>query len=166
MSIANSYKFVALINKNLDAGVALNALGHAALGLGAHLADGQKEAMRLLEFRDGDGQAHANISALSLIVLRGTSANIRALRREAIARSIACVEFASTMTGDTYVEQLERTAQTPESELDYYAILLFGPAEILNPLTRKYSLYRTTPATAKPSDPDKAPIQESIVGPG
>jgi hypothetical protein len=153
MSNANNYMFVTLINKNLDVGVALNALGHAALELGEHLAAGQKEAMRLLELRDGDGQAHANISALSLIVLRGTSANIDALRRAAIARSIACVDFASDMTWDTYVEQLERTAQTPEADLDYYAIVLFGPADILNPLTRKYSLYRATPAAAKTDAP-------------
>jgi hypothetical protein len=142
MSNSNTHKFVALLNKNLEPGVALNALGHAALGLGAHLAASQREAMRLLEFHDADEQVHANISALSLIVLRGTSANIRTLRAEALAAGIACVDFTNTMTGGSYTEQLDRTRQTAEAELEYYGIVLFGPVDVLTPLTRKYSLYR------------------------
>ena len=76
MSTNGTYKFVALLNKTLEPGVALDALGHMALGLSAALASEQREAMQLLEFVDGDGQSHSHISALSLIVLRGTSGNV------------------------------------------------------------------------------------------
>ena len=142
MTVQNGYKFVALVNKNLEPGVALNSLGHANLGLAALLADGKKDAMSLLEFKDADGQVHPNISALSLIVLRGTSGNIRSLRTEARALGIPCVDFTSSMTGGSYEEQLERTRKTPEAELEYYCVVLFGKIDELNPLTKKFSLYK------------------------
>ena len=138
----NPYKFVALVNKNLEPGVALNALGHAALGMGATLAVSHVAEMQLLDFRDRDGQSHPSISALSLIVLRGTSGNIRALRKEANARSLPYVDFTTTMTCGNYTEQLERTAQTPEEDLEYSVIILFGESDVLASLTKKYSLYR------------------------
>lgn len=142
MTVRNGHKFVALVNKNLEPGVALNAVAHANVGLAALLADGRKDAMTLLEFKDADGQTHPNISALSLIVLRGTSGNIRTLRSEARAAGIPCVDFTSSMTGGSAEEQLERTLTTPEGELEYYCVVLFGKNEELNPLTKKFSLYK------------------------
>lgn len=138
----NSYKFVALINKKLEPGVALNALGHAAVGLGARLSGNHSDEMQLLDFKDRDGQEHPSISALSFIILKGTSGNIRTLRKEAISRGIDHVDFITTMTGGSYIEQLERTAQSSEEELVYSAIVLFGQSEVLAPITKKYSLYR------------------------
>lgn len=79
---------------------------------------------------------------MSLIVLRGTSGNMRNRRAKAQRRSIPCVDFTSSMTGDTFKEQLERTSQTAEPDLEYYCCVLFGRIEELNPLTKKYSLYR------------------------
>ncbi len=142
MSTNGTYKFVALLNKTLEPGVALNALGHMALGLSAALASEQREAMQLLEFVDGDGQSHSHISALSLIVLRGTSGNVRALRDAARRAGLPCVDFTKTMTGGTYTEQLERTRTTAAADLEYYGVMVFGEAEELNPITKKYSLYR------------------------
>src|SRR5438105_538585 len=113
MSVQNG-KFVALVNKNLEPGVALNAVAHAHLGLSAQLVESNKDAMHLLQFQDADGQTHPNISARSLIVLRGTSGNIRTLRAQARELGIPTVDFTSSMTGGTYEEQLDRTLRTPE----------------------------------------------------
>ncbi len=76
------------------------------------------------------------------IVLRGTSGNIRSLRTEALRLGIACVDFTNSMTGGSFEEQLERTLKTSEAELEYYCVVLFGRVEELNPLTKKYSLYK------------------------
>ena len=46
------------------------------------------------------------------------------------------------MTGGTYTEQLERTRTTAAADLEYYGVMVFGEAEELNPITKKYSLYR------------------------
>lgn len=141
METFSGYKMVALINKNLEPGVALNAIGHIALGLGARLAATQ-QACHFLDFSDADGGKHPSVSGLPLIVLRGTSGNIRSLRFEVTSRGMLCVDFVNTMTGGSWEEELSRTKETSEADLDYYGILIYGPNEELSPLTRKFSLYR------------------------
>lgn len=135
------YKFVALVNKNLEPGVALNALGHIALGLGTRLATAD-QAGHFLDFTDADGESHPSVSGLPLIVLRGTSGDIRGLRAQAASRGMLSVDFVNTMTGGPWEEEMSRTMETAEAELDYYGILIYGRAEELTPLTRKFSLYR------------------------
>jgi hypothetical protein len=137
------HRFVALLNKRLESGVALNAIGHMAAGLAAMLARKENiERMRFLDFEDRDGQVHPSISALSLIVLRGTSNDIRTLRQQAREAGLPCVDFTSTMTGGTYLEQLDRTKATSEQEFEYYGTMIFGPIDKVNPITRKYSLWK------------------------
>ena len=138
----NEYKFVALVNKNLEIGAALNAIAHASIGLGAMIANESRDEIKLLNFTDKDGNIHPNISALSLIVLRGTSGNIRRLKHEAATAGIKVVDFTTSMTGGTYVEQLEHTSSTAEEELEYSVAILFGSTDQLTPITKRYSLYR------------------------
>ena len=140
-----THKVVAIINKNLEPSIALNAIGHMALGLTARAAKERPEAleeMRFLNYQDKDGGNHAFISALSLIVLRGTSNEIRKLRNEFQAAGILSTDFTNQMTGETYVEQLERSQNTHEAELQYYGICAFGSKDELDILTRKLSLWR------------------------
>ncbi len=138
----NEFKFVALVNKKIEPGVALNAIAHASIGLGAMIAKESFDEMKLLNFIDKDGTSHPHISALPLIVLRGTSGNIRRLKREATDNGIKIVDFTKSMTGGTYLEQLERTSNIWEEELEYSVAVMFGKSEQLNPLTKRYSLYR------------------------
>jgi hypothetical protein len=135
-------KFVIIINKKLDVGVALNAGAHISLGLVSRVTTEVVKEMMFLDFIDKDGGIHPNISALSLIVLRGTSGEIRKARNEAIARNVLFTDFTNTMTGDTYIEQLERTKTTHEAELEYYGLGLFGEKTVLEEFTRKLSLWK------------------------
>ena len=100
------------------------------------------DEMRFLNFADKDGGDHPFISALSLIVLRATSNEIRKLRNELNSAGIHSVDFTNQMTGETYVEQLERSRNTAESDLEYYGICAFGLKRDIDPLTRKLSLWR------------------------
>jgi len=59
-----------------------------------------------------------------------------------IEKGIHFVDFTSTMTVGTYIEQQQRTKETPEAELEYYGICLFGEINQVNELTRKFSLWR------------------------
>jgi hypothetical protein len=43
MNYANTHKFVAIINKNLESGVALNALAHATAGLSGSASEELRE---------------------------------------------------------------------------------------------------------------------------
>jgi hypothetical protein len=136
----NSKKFVAVLNKKIEIGKLMNALGHMTAGLSGGYGEGHK--MHFLEYVDKDGGKHPNISHFPFIILKVENSNkIRSLRNEAIKRGILFTDFTSTMTVGTSSDQLERTKNTPESELEYFGICLFGGALELKELTGKFSLF-------------------------
>lgn len=139
------YKFVVALKAKLDHGVATNAASHLSLGLVAKAAAERPELlpkMSFLSFPDADGQAHAPVSGLSLVVLEGRPAWLRRLCEEADAAGVLRTDFTSAMTGDTYAEQLERMRQTAGADLDHYGVALFGKRAEIDPLTKKFSLLK------------------------
>jgi hypothetical protein len=102
----------------------------------------KREDMCFLRYEDKDGGTHPNISHFPFIALRADNSNqIRTVRHEALMRNIPFTDFTSSMTVGTSAEQQERTKSTPESELEYFGICLFGETEILRGFTKKFSLY-------------------------
>lgn len=138
----SEFKVVALINKRLPTGQALNAIAHLGLGLCAAVGDEGRHILQFLDFVDRDGGVHRSISARSLVVLQGSSGDIRRLRRDALDTGLPCVDFTVTMTGGDYQSQIARTSVTAETELEYFGVITFGKTDILRPITRKYSLWR------------------------
>lgn len=137
----DTYKFVAVVNKDLEIGKALNAIAHSCAGLVDLATDELREKMSFIDFEDGDGYVHKNISGLSLIVLRGKNGEIKKLRKSFVEQDILFTDFIETMTGDTYKEQLDKTKDTKEEDMKYYCLVAFGEKEIIDPLTRKFSLW-------------------------
>jgi len=136
-----THKFVAVLNKKVPAGNLMNALGHMAVGLGGSAPN--LPEMRFDNYFDKDGGKHPSISDNPFIILSADNSNqIRTLRNELINAGIHFTDFTSTMIEGTYKDQQARTEQTPELELDYWGICFFGPKEVLNPLTKKFSLWR------------------------
>ena len=142
-------KLVVLVNKRLDTGVAMNALAHAVAASVNLIGDEGRASLRFLDFTDANGQIYPGISARSFIVLRGSDGDIRKLRQRAIEVGLPAVCFTQTMTGETYIQQLKRTKSAPTSELTFYAIALVGRAEVLNPITKKYSLWKGEPPASQ-----------------
>lgn len=143
--VDSRYKFVVALKAKLDQGVATNAAGHLCLGLIAKAAAERPELlphMSFLDFADADHGSHAPVSGLSLVVLEGRPAWLRRLRGEAAAAGLLSTDFTAQMTGGTHLDQLERMRETPESALDYYGVAVFGPRDILDPMTKKFSLLR------------------------
>lgn len=134
-------KFVAVLNKKVPIGSLMNALGHMSAGLVGSYP--QIPDMRFDAYIDKDGNAHKSISDHPFIILSADNSNqIRTLRNELIKSGIHFVDFTSTMTVGTYAEQKVRTSQTPEIELEYYGICMFGAKDIISPLTKKFSLWK------------------------
>lgn len=137
----NSKRFIAILNKKIETGRLLNALGHMTAGL----AGGRNKTvdMCFLEYRDKEGGIHPYISHFPFIVLAADNSNqIRTVRKEALSRNIPFTDFTSTMTVGTSEDQVNRTAATSESDLEYYGICLFDATDILREFTKKFSLYR------------------------
>lgn len=134
-------KFVAVLNEKISVGVLMNALAHMAAGLAGGYPNISE--MRFDNYIDRDGGNHKSISDHPFIILKAENSNqIRTLRQGLIENNIHFVDFTNTMTVGTYQEQKDRTKQTPEAELEYYGICMFGDRMLLSQLTKKFSLWR------------------------
>ena len=132
-------KLVAVLNKAIDHGIAMNALAHMNIGIGANI---EKEQLRLDTYVDADGTQFPNISQLPYIILKASSNKIRNTVAKACEENIRFGAFIHTMTGGTYVEQLARTKATPEEDLTYYGVVLFGELDKVTEMTKKFSLWK------------------------
>lgn len=132
-------KLVAIINKDIEVGVAMNAIAHMTIGLGAQL---NNELLRLNDYQDKDGNIYPNISQMPFIILRGKSGEIRKAVQNAREQEVKYGAFINTMTGGTHQEQLDNTLQTAEEQLVYYGAVLFGPWDMVSQITKKFSLYK------------------------
>jgi hypothetical protein len=138
-----THKFVVVLNKKIPPAAALNACAHMTATLVAHADDETKKHMSFVDYADADGNAHP-VSALSLVVLNAkNSSQLRTARLEAIRAGLSHVDFTETMTKDTFVEQMDRTQATREEDLDYWGLCVFGLKQAVDPITRKFSLWRT-----------------------
>ncbi len=136
----NTKRFVAILNEKIDMGRLLNALGHMTAGLVGQFTD--LSELCFLKYMDRDGGIHPNISHFPFIVLKAENSNqIRKVRQEAINRGLKFSDFTKTMTIGSSAAQMEATAQSPELELDYFGICLFGDTITLREFTKKFSLF-------------------------
>lgn len=136
----NLFRFVAILNKNIDTGRLMNALGHLTAGLAGKVC---REDMQFLEYRDNEDGIHPGISHFPFIVLAAENSNkIRIARKEAISRGIPYTDFTSTMIIGTSQQQIDATRASKEDLLDYYGLCLFGRSEILMEFTGKFSLFK------------------------
>lgn len=137
----NSLRFVAILNKKIEIGKLMNALGHMTAGLAGK--SGNAEEMCFLEYQDKDGGIHPNISHFPFIILKADNSNkIRIVREESQKRGIIFTDFTSTMTVGTSQQQQDATKSTSEAELEYYGICLFGSTQQLREFTGKFSLFQ------------------------
>ena len=136
-----SMRFVAILNKKIEIGKLLNALGHMTAGLAG--GSGEAQIMCFLQYKDKEEDIHPNISHFPFIVLKAdNSSQIRSIREEAKTRNIIFTDFTSTMTVGTSKEQQDKTHETPERQLEYYGICLFGKTVELKEFTGKFSLFK------------------------
>lgn len=137
----NSKRFIAVLNKKVETGRLMNALGHMTAGLAG--GSTQTPDMCFLQYHDQEGGTHPNISHFPFIVLKADNSNkIRAVRQECIARNIPFSDFTSTMTVGTSQEQQDATAHSKEAEFEYFGIVMFGDTQELKEFTGKFSLYQ------------------------
>lgn len=134
-------KFVAVLNKKIESGKLMNALGHMAIGFSALFP--KKELLLLDNYYDKDNTCHPSISDNPFIVLASdNSSQIRTLRKLLIERNIPFTDFTNTMTIGTAQEQKQRTCEARENELEYYGICFFGESDQLREVTKKFSLWK------------------------
>ncbi len=133
-------KLVAVVNKQIDRGVAMNALAHMCLGFGAHSGI---EELNLMDYKNADGFIYPNFSKMPFIILSEKNSNkIANLLMKAKEAGIQYSVFTNTMTEGTWEDQQARTLATKTEQIIFYGIVLYGPKEIVTEMTKKLSLWR------------------------
>ncbi|MBS0623420.1 MAG: DUF2000 domain-containing protein [Verrucomicrobia bacterium] len=133
-------KLVAIVNKQIETGVLMNAVAHMCLGFGAHMGH---EDLHLMNYKNAEGFVYPNISKMPFIILREKNSNkIGTLLMKAKEAGLQYAVFTNTMTEGTWADQEARTLATKQEDIIYYGLVLFGPHEVVSDLTRKLSLYK------------------------
>jgi hypothetical protein len=139
----NEKKFVIVLNRKIALPQLLNAMGHLAVGMQALALD--DDARRFHRYDGADGSRYAEISHWPVIVLQANNGNqLRTLRAGAIAADVPCQAFITAMLGASADDQIQKTKSTEDDKADYVAVMLYGAAEMLQGLTRKFSLFSQT----------------------
>ncbi len=133
-------KLVAVVNKQIDTGIVMNAVAHMCLGFGAHMGSSY---LHLMNYKNAEGFVYPNISKMPFIILREKNSNkIATLLMKAKDAGIQYSVFTNTMTEGTWEDQEARTLATNQEEIIFYGLVLYGPHEIVTELTKKLSLYK------------------------
>ena len=134
------HKFTLALNEKVSADILPKAAAIACASLVASAKPGHIEDMKFLEFVDADGVVHDHISALSLIVMKGKSGELRKFRDAALMERVLVAE----VTRETIMASPEigiDASQIP-TEQEYLAVAAFGEIPSLNKTTGRLSLWR------------------------
>lgn len=138
MSTLNN-RLVAVLNKNIETGKAMNALAHMSVALGGIL---DAEKLALIDYYDKDGHCYPQISKIPFIVCRATGGKLKTLDTLAQEQDIQRICFTNTMTVGTWEEQIATAKKTARENTEIYGIVLYGPGDAVTALTKKFSLWR------------------------
>ena len=132
-------KLVAIINKKLEPGRAMNTLSHLSLGLGGALG---KDELNLDTYTDADSNEYPFISQMPFIILRAKPGEIRKTVLAAREKGILFNAFTDAMTEGTWQDQMARSQATKEEDLTYFGCMLYGDWDTVAEMTRKFSLWK------------------------
>jgi len=134
----NQKKLYIIVNRNMDASVLMNAAGHLAAGIMQKTED--------CIFHDYPNNAAGLTACLShfpVVILQAKNSN--QLYSTILKCKDACLIynfFCSTMLGQSTEQQIEATKNADPGALEFIAIAIFGDTEVMQPITRKFSVYK------------------------
>ena len=133
-------KIVAVIASNIEIGIAMNVLGHLAVGIGYNIND---DMMGQNPINDKSGVKHMGISKYPFITTKIKQGKIRnvieeARKREGIAIADYPKEMLETSTDDELISEI---SSKEEAQFEYLGCILCGDAKQINEITGKFQLY-------------------------
>jgi hypothetical protein len=136
----NNHKMIVVLNGKQPLPLLFNAAIHTVTGLALKVVP---DELDLLHYVNTDFGLSAWISRYPNIVLVARNGNqLRRLYEEAREQKVIVNAFTNTMLGDSAEDQLTRTRAAHSDNCEFVAVAVFGGTAELNPLTRRFSLFR------------------------
>lgn len=133
-----SNKIVAIISGNLEPWQAMNVLGHLSIALGANK---DKELMGREVLIDQKGDAHVGIARFGFIVKKAKSVELTQMLKEAKNVSdLKVIDFPREMLDTRHDDELAESVAN-KSDFEYLGVLLYGPTEKIDSLTKVFKLW-------------------------
>ena len=133
----NSRKAAVVLNRAVPFSRLANALAHCCAGM-ADIAGTEAE---FLDYPCPAGDWRARISRWPMVILEAkNSGQLARLVREAREEELPLNCFTAAMIGASAEEQIRQTREDREPE--YWAVAVFGDAEELRPLTKRFSPFK------------------------
>lgn len=135
----NDHKLAVVLNSKIALPRLFNAAVHCVAGLVARL---EPTALQFEPYFNADEKWEASISRFPNIILKARNGSqLSKLRADASAAGVPINHFVSTMVGMSAEQQLELTRVAKSVDLEFWAVAVFGDAEEVGALTRKFSLF-------------------------
>ncbi|MBW3014950.1 DUF2000 domain-containing protein [Candidatus Woesearchaeota archaeon] len=133
-------KIVAILNGKVEPGLVMNALAHMSIGLGASIED--KEDLRLVDYKDAEGNSHPNVSELPFIICKAKNSSIKDLRKKLIEANVNFVDFPDFINKIGTFDDPNKSKEFKEEDAIYYGIVIFDDWDKVTELTKKYTLWK------------------------
>lgn len=134
-------KCVMILDGSLPLGLIANTAAILGITLGKHLPE-----VVGADVADRDGNAHLGIIEFPVPILRGSAAQLKALRRrlyEPAFSEVTAVDFSDLAQGcKTYSEFVEKMGRAKGEGLAYLGLALCGPKKQVSKLTGSLPLLR------------------------
>lgn len=144
VNVAATHKFVIVLNEKPPIGKLLSATGQLAMSLYHNATEEQRTNASFAPFFNPIGKSLITVSTCSFVILKGTANQLLTLYFQAAQQDLLSAIFTSTMSFNGIEEDLiHKTATTPLDQAEPYGVGLFGKIEELNPLTKKFSLFKS-----------------------
>jgi hypothetical protein len=143
VNITATHKFVILLNEKSPIGKLFSATGQIAMSLYSSATEIERANMSLVPFLDPSDKNLITVSTCSFVILKSNANQLLALYAKAAEQNLLSAIFTSTMSFNGVEEDLiQKTATTPLDKIEPYGVGVFGKIKELNPLTKKFSVFK------------------------
>jgi hypothetical protein len=138
-----THKFTIILNEKSPIGKLLSATGQLAMSLYDNATPEQRISMSFVPLVNPNGSHLITVSICSFVVLKGNANQLLTLYAKARELGLLSAIFTNTMSFNGIEEDLIfKTANTPLDQVEPYGVSLFGQIEEVNPLTKKFSIFK------------------------